>query len=98
MSNKEYVLSVIKDKYIITKPPVRAILTQYLTKTKHKGFYVEFKSNYRPDYIYRLFINDTVGYKYFHNAPNVLCVPDIEDCLWFKEYYDKIKIIEGLFI
>lgn len=99
MNNQEYVLSVIKKKYSITKPPVRVILNHYLTKTKHRGLYVEFKSKKTnlPSH-YTLFINDKVGCNMFHNASSMLSDSKITDCLWFKEHYDEIKIIKSLFI
>lgn len=92
MNHQEYVLSVIKKKYIITKPPVVAILNHYLTKTQHRGLYVEFKpkKNIFSSY-YKLFINDTIGAKCFHNSLGVLGVPNIPDCLWFKEECDEIQ-------
>ena len=92
MNHQEYVLSIIKKKYIIMKPPVRATLNHYQTKTQHRGLYVEFKhkkNKYAPHY--KLFINDKVGDWTFHNAPGILGVPDIPDCLWFKEEWDKIQ-------
>lgn len=82
MNHQEYVLSAIKKNYIITKPPVRAILNHDLTKTKHRGIYVEFKpKKNRFSSPYSLFINDNVDCELFHNALNILCVPDIPDCL-----------------
>ena len=99
MNHQEYVLSVIKKKYSITKPPVRAILNHDLTKTKHIGLYVEFKrkkNRFSKDY--KLFINDKVGDRTFHNAPGILSDPKIADCLWFKEHYDEIKFLNGLYI
>lgn len=99
MNHQEYVLSVIKKKYIITKPPVRVILNHSLTKTKHRGIYVEFRPKKNKfAYSYKLFINDNVDDRTFHNAPNILCVPNIPDCLWFKEHFDTIKLIGGLVI
>lgn len=99
MNNQEYVLSVIKKKYTITQPPVRAILNHYLTKAKHRGLYVEFKSKKNKFAShYTLFINDKVGCNMFHNAPGTLSDHKITDCLWFKEHYDEIKIIKSLFI
>ena len=99
MNHQEYVLSIIKKKYTITQPPVRAILNHELTSAQYKGLYVEFKPKKNKfTSRYKLFINDKVGDKTFHNAPGILCVPDIADCLWFKEHYDTIKIIEGLVV
>lgn len=98
MNHQEYVLSVIKDKYIVTSHPVRAILNHDLTKTKHKGLYVEFKLKNRFSKAYKLFINDDVGNRMFHNAPGILSDPKIIDCLWFKEHYDEIKFLNGLYI
>lgn len=99
MNHQEYVLSIIKKKYTITKHPVRAILNHELTSAQYRGLYVEFKPKKNKfTSHYKLFINDKVGDKTFHNAPGILCVPDIADCLWFKEHYDTIKIIEGLVI
>ena len=43
MNHQEYVLSAIKKKYIIAKPPVRAILIHGLTNAQYTGLYVEFK-------------------------------------------------------
>jgi len=98
MNHQEYVLSIIKNKYIITKPPVRAILNHDLTKTKHIGLYVEFKRKNRLSKYYKLFINDNVGSRMFHNAPGILSDPKIADCLWFKEHYDEIRFLNGLYI
>lgn len=42
MNHQEYVLNLIKKKYIITKPPVRAILNHALTSAQYRGLYVEF--------------------------------------------------------
>lgn len=99
MNHQEYVLSIIKKKFIITQPPVRAILNHELTNAQYRGLYVEFKpkKNKFASH-YKLFINDRVGDKTFHNAPGILCVPDIADCLWFKEHFDTIKIVEGLVV
>lgn len=99
MNHQEYVLSIIKKKYTITKHPVRAILNHALTSAQYKGIYVEFKpkKNKFASH-YKLFINDRVGDKTFHNAPGILCVPDIADCLWFKEHFDTIKIINCLVV
>lgn len=99
MNHQEYIISLIKKKYIITQPPVRAVLNHYLTKTQHRGIYVEFKQGSSIFYNkYKLFINDTVGAMCFHNAPGILCVPDIANCLWFKEHFDTIKIINCLVV
>lgn len=99
MNHQEYVLSIIKKKYTITQPPVRAILNHELTSAQYTGIYVEFKpkKNKLASH-YKLFINDNVGDRTFHNAPGTLGVPDIEDCLWFKEYFDTIKIINCLVV
>ena len=99
MNHQEYVLSIIKKKYTIAQPPVRAILNHALTSAQYRGLYVEFtykKNKYAPHY--KLFINDRVGDRTFHNAPGILCVPDIADCLWFKECFDTIKIINCLVV
>lgn len=99
MNHQEYVLSVIKKKFIITQPPVRAILNHALTSAQYKGLYAEFKyrkNKYAPHY--KLFINDKVGDRSFHNASGILCVPDITNCLWFKEHFDTIKIINCLVV
>lgn len=99
MNHQEYVLSITKNKYTITQPPVRAILNHALTNAQYRGLYVEFKPKKNKFASpYKLFINDRVGDKIFHNAPNILCVPNIPDCLWFKEHFDTIKLIEGLVI
>lgn len=99
MNHQEYVINLIKKKYIITKPFSKAMLYHYQTKTWHRGIYVEFKRGKSTIYNnYKLFINDTVGASCFHNSPGVLGVPDIPDCIWFKEACDTIKIIEGLVI
>lgn len=99
MNHQEYVLSVIKKKYSITKPPVRAILNHDLTKTKHRGLYIEFKQKKnRLSKDYKLFINDNVGNRMFHNAPSILSDPKITNCLWFKEHYDEIRFLKGLYI
>lgn len=92
MNHQEYIISFIKKKYIITQPPVRAVLNHYLTKTQHRGIYVEFKQkkNKFANH-YKLFINDTVGARCFHNSPGILSDPDIPDCLWFKEECDEIQ-------
>lgn len=99
MNHQEYVLSIIKKKYTITQPPVRAILNHALTSAQYRGLYVEFKhkKNIYASH-YKLFINDNVGDKTFHNAPGILGVPDIADCLWFKEHYDTIKITNCLVV
>lgn len=99
MNHQEYVISIIKKKYNITQPPVRAILNHALTSAKYTGLYVEFKpkKNKFASH-YKLFINDRVGDRSFHNAPGILCVPDIADCLWFKEHFDTIKIINCLVV
>lgn len=92
MNHQEYVLSIIKKKYTITKPPVRATLNHYQTKTKHIGIYVEFKRGSSIFYNnHKLFINDTVGARCFHNSPGLLSDPNIPDCLWFKEECDEIQ-------
>lgn len=99
MNHQEYVLSIIKKKHTITKHPVRAILNHALTSAQYRGLYVEFKpkkNKFAPHY--KLFINDKVGDRTFHNAPGILCVPDIADCLWFKEHFDTIKIINCLVV
>lgn len=99
MNHQEYVLSIIKKKYTITQPPVRAILNHALTSAQYRGLYVEFKpkkNKYAPHY--KLFINDNVGDRSFHNDPGILCVPDIANCLWFKEHFDTIKITNCLVV
>jgi hypothetical protein len=99
MNHQEYVLSIIKKKFSITQPPVRAILNHALTSAQYRGLYVEFKpkkNKYAPHY--KLFINDNVGDRSFHNAPGILCVPDIANCLWFKEHFDTIKITNCLVV
>ena len=100
MNHQEYVINLIKKKYIVTKPPVRAILTHYLSNTKHRGIYIEFKQGNGVIYRnYELFINDSVGDKHFHNSPGLLADPKIADCLWFKECYDLIEELpKGLII
>lgn len=99
MNHQEYVLSVIKKKYSITKPPVRAILNHGLTSAWYRGLYVEFKSKKNKFAShYTLFINDKVGCNTFHNAPGILSDPKITDCLWFKEHFDTIKIINCLVV
>lgn len=92
MNHQEYVLNLIKKKYIVTKPTVRAVLTHYLTTTQHTGIYVEFKpkKNMFTSH-YQLFINDKVGAKCFHNSPGLLGVSTVPHCLWFKEEYDTIE-------
>lgn len=99
MNHQEYVLSIIKKKYTITQPPVRAILNHGLTSAQYTGIYVEFKpkKNKLASH-YKLFINDRVGDKAFHNAPVILGVPDIADCLWFKKEFDTIKITNCLVV
>ena len=99
MNHQEYVLSIIKKKYTITQPPVRVILNHYLTNSQYTGLYVEFKpkKNKFASH-YKLFINDNVGDRTFHNSPGILCVPDIADCLWFKEHFDTIKITNCLVV
>lgn len=99
MNHQEYVLSIIKKKYNITQPPVRAILNHALTSAQYRGLYVEFKhkKNIYASH-YKLFINDNVGDKTFHNSPGILGVPDIADCLWFKEEFDTIKITNCLVV
>ena len=99
MNHQEYVLSIIKNKYTITQPPVRAILNHALTSAQYRGLYVEFKhkKNIYASH-YKLFINDNVGDRTFHNAPGILGVSDIADCLWFKEEFDTIKIINCLVV
>lgn len=99
MNHQEYVLSIIKKKYNITQPPVRAILNPALTSAQYTGLYVEFKPK-KNKFVshYKLFINDRLGDKTFHNAPGILGVPDIADCLWFKEHFDTIKIINCLVV
>lgn len=99
MNHQEYVLSIIKNKYTITQPPVRAILNHALTSAQYRGLYVEFKHK-KKIYAshYKLFINDNVGDRTFHNALGILGVPDIADCLWFKEEFDTIKIINFLVV
>lgn len=99
MNHQEYVLSIIKKKFSITQPPVRAILNHELTNAQYRGLYVEFKpkKNKFASH-YKLFINDSVGDKTFHNASGILGVPDIADCLWFKEHYDTIKITNCLVV
>lgn len=98
MNHQEYVLDLIKNKYKVTKPPVRAILTHWITGTKHRGFYIEFRRNNTFSPYYKLFINDKIGERLFHNSPGVLCDPKIADCLWFKEDLDKIEFIGMLVI
>lgn len=99
MNHQEYVLSIIKKKYTITQPPVRVILNHALTSAQYRGIYVEFKPK-KNTYAshYKLFINDNVGDRAFHNSPGILGVPDIADCLWFKEEFDTIKIINCLVV
>lgn len=99
MNHQEYVISIIKKKYNITQPPVRAILNHALTSAQYRGLYVEFKpkKNKFASH-YKLFINDKVGDRTFHNAPGILGVSDIADCLWFKEQYDTIKITNYLVV
>ena len=93
MNHQEYMLSIIKKEYTITKQPLRAILNHDLSKTQHRGIYLEFepKNNIFNSH-YKLFINNIIGAKDFHNSPGLLGVSDIPDCLWFKEHYDKIKV------
>ena len=92
MNHQEYILNLITNKYIVTKPPVRAILNHYVSNTKYKGIYIEFKRGNGVIYRnYELFISDNVGDKHFHNSPYLLSDPKIADCLWFKESYDEIK-------
>ena len=98
MNHQEYVLSLIKDKYKVAKLPVRAILTHWMTQTKQRGIYIEFRMDNIFGSYYKLFINDKVGERLFHNAPGVLCDPKIVDCLWFKEDFDKLEILNGLII
>lgn len=99
MNHQEYVLSIIKKKFIITQPPVRAVLNHYVSNTKHRGIYIEFRRGRGNIYRnYELFINDIVGDKHFHNSPGLLADPKITDCLWFKEHLDTIKITSCLVV
>lgn len=92
MNHQEYVLNLIKKKYIVTKPPIRAVLNHYISNTKCTGIYIEFKRGNGAIYRdYQLFINDVVGDKHFHNSTGLLADPKITDCLWFKEEYDTIE-------
>lgn len=100
MTNVEKVINLIEKKgYTITQNPFKALIYMYDRELKFVGTVLsfEYRSSLRV-YEHTIFINDKEDSNIFHNGFSLLDDNDLPSVIWFKEPYDKITRLEGLYI
>lgn len=101
MTNIEKVVKVIEDRgFTITHYPTRGYIEiEDVGYKKFNGSIVEFeKALPIGQNRYTLFIADNEDSINLHNGCSLLSDRSIPDILWFKESYDRVTILEGLYI
>jgi hypothetical protein len=100
MKYVDMVMDVIKSKgYTITKNPCKVKLKKEFEEQIFIGNYIEVEHKTRFGMkCHKIFVNDTNDIANFHNGSSVLGGNDLPSVIWFKEPYDKITSLEGLYI
>lgn len=100
MTNVEKVVKAIENKkYTITQyPKIAYIDIEEIGYKRFKGSVVKFERALPIGANkYTLFIADKEDSQ-FHNGWSLLSDRSMPDILWFKEFYDRVTIIEGFYI